>query len=252
VFEDDPIGNIINDSEYAYTWEQGRQLSFMQKAGHNIAFKYNAQGIRTEKTVNGVTTQYHLVGDKLTYETDGTDNIYYTYDSAGNLVSMNFNGIEYYYVYNAQGDIIALVDAAGNEVVSYIYDTWGKLLSIEGTLKDTVGIKNPYRYRSYRYDTETGLYYLNSRYYNSEWGRFINADGLAGTLGKLLSANMFAYCENNPVNRKDHGDYLWGFIKKFIAQFSYATNALKPAYIAAAGVFQITPIIPGPDDAIAL
>lgn len=180
VFAYDAIGNIINDSEYAYTWEQGRQLASMQKAGQNIAFKYNAQGIRTEKTVNGVTTQYHLVGDQVTYETDGTDKVYYTYDSAGNLVSMNLNGIEYYYIYNAQGDIISLIDTIGNEVVSYTYDTWGKLLSIERTLKDTVDIKNPYRYRSYRYDIETG---------------------------EQLSHNLFAYCDNDPINNLDSKGY---------------------------------------------
>jgi RHS repeat-associated protein len=212
-FEYDAIGNIINDSEYAYTWEQGRRLASMEKSGQNITFKYNAQGIRTEKTVNGITTQYHLVGDKVTYETDGTDTIYYTHDSAGNLVSMNFNGIEYYYVYNAQNDIIALIDAAGNEVVSYTYDTWGKLLSIEGTLKDTIGIKNPYRYRSYRYDTETGLYYLQSRYYNPEVGRMLNADALGGEVGKLLSHNVFTYARNNPINMEDpEGNIAWWII----------------------------------------
>ncbi|MCD2348828.1 RHS repeat-associated core domain-containing protein, partial [Clostridium guangxiense] len=86
---------------------------------------------------------------------------------------------------------------------SYTYDTWGKLISISGSLKDTVGVLNPYRYRGYRYDTETGLYYLQSRYYNPEWGRFINADGIAATPGELLSANMYAYCKNNPVNMSD-------------------------------------------------
>jgi RHS repeat-associated protein len=188
----------------------------MQKAGQNITFKYNAQGIRTEKTVNGVTTQYHLVGDQVTYETDGTDKIYYTYDSAGNLVSMNYNGIEYYYVYNAQKDIIALIDASGNEVVSYTYDTWGKLLSIEGTLKDTVGIKNLYRYRSYRYDTETGLYYLQSRYYNPEWSRFINADSIVEPTGEILTHNMFVYCDNNPIVRADFNGQWWHIAAGFI------------------------------------
>ncbi|MEG0775797.1 RHS repeat-associated core domain-containing protein [Clostridium sp.] len=115
---------------------------------------------------------------------------------------------EYFYVRNAQGDIISLVDKYGREVVNYTYDTWGKLISIEGTLKDTVGVKNPYRYRGYRYDTETGLYYLNSRYYNQEWGRFINADGITGVHGELLSHNMFAYCDNNPVNKQDPSGFL--------------------------------------------
>ncbi|MCA1032995.1 hypothetical protein LCL95_18565, partial [Bacillus timonensis] len=101
----------------------------------------------------------------VTYETNGTDEIYYTYDAADKLISMNLNGTEYFYVRNIQGDITDLMDANGNKVVSYTYDTWGKLISITGTLKDTVGVQNPYRYRGYRYDSETGLYYLNARYY---------------------------------------------------------------------------------------
>ncbi|MEA4827168.1 MAG: RHS repeat-associated core domain-containing protein, partial [Clostridium sp.] len=132
--------------------------------------------MRTEKIVNGVTTKYHLAGDRVTFEDNGTDKIYYTYDDDSNLVSMNLNGTEYYYVRNAQGDIIGLYDKNGTQVVSYTYDSWGKIISIDGSLKDSVGIKNPYRYRGYRYDNETGLYYLQSRYYNPEWGRFINAD----------------------------------------------------------------------------
>ena len=114
----------------------------------------------------------------------------------------SING-EYFYIRNLQGDIIGLIDKNGTEVVSYTYDTWGKPISIEGSLKDTVGVKNPYRYRGYRYDTETGLYYLNARYYNPEWGRFINADEYVGQVGTLLSSNMFAYCLNNPVNLHD-------------------------------------------------
>jgi len=169
----------------------------------NKSYKYNDAGIRTQKVVNGVTTNYHLEGDKVTYESNGTDKIYYTYDSEGDLISMNLNETEYYYIRNAQGDIIGLFDKAGTQVVAYTYDTWGKLISTTGTLASTVGVKNPYRYRGYRYDGETGLYYLNARYYNAEWGRFINADAYGGNVGNLLSHNVFAYCMNNPVNMSD-------------------------------------------------
>jgi RHS repeat-associated protein len=158
--------------------------------------------------VNGTVTKYHLVGDKVTYETSGSDKIYYTYDPNGKLVSMNLNGTEYYYIHNAQGDIIGLFNGFGTEVVSYKYDTWGKLTSVTGSLASTVGLKNPYRYRGYRYDTETGLYYLQSRYYNPEWGRFINGDAVLGLTGELLSHNLFAYCLNNPVNMVDFNGYI--------------------------------------------
>ncbi|HBW38388.1 RHS repeat-associated core domain-containing protein [Desulfosporosinus sp. BICA1-9] len=175
----------------------------MSKGTTNLSFKYNDSGIRTQKTVNGVTTNYYLNGDKVTLEDNGTDKIYYSYDAAGNLVSMNLNGTEYYYIRNAQGDIIGLFDSAGTQVVGYTYDSWGKLISTDGSLKDTVGAKNPYLYRGYRSDSETGLYYLQSRYYSPEWGRFINADAEGGKVGQLLTHNVFAYCMNNPVNMSD-------------------------------------------------
>ncbi|MBZ9686133.1 AHH domain-containing protein [Clostridium estertheticum] len=123
---------------------------------------------------------------------------------------MNLNGVEYYYIRNAQGDIIGLNDKAGTQVVSYVYDAWGKVVSTTGTLASTVGVKNPYLYRGYRYDTETGLYYLQSRYYSPEWGRFINADRNLGTPAELLSHNLFAYCGNNPINKIDQDGESWG------------------------------------------
>ena len=213
----DNIGNPTKYNGWAFTWEQGRQLSGMSKTGMDISFKYNDSGIRTQKTINGVTTNYYLDGDRITYEDNGTDKIYYTYDSTGSLVSMNLNGVEYYYIRNAQNDIIGLFDKNETAVASYTYDSWGKLISIKDgsgaditNNTDSVGYKNQYRYRGYRYDIETGLYYLQSRYYNPEWERFINADGLVGTPGELLSFNMFAYCGNNPVNRDDPNGQSWG------------------------------------------
>jgi RHS repeat-associated protein len=149
------------------------------------------------------------LGDKVILETNGTDTIHYSYDSSGNLVSMNLNGLEYYYVRNGQGDIIALIDANGNEVVSYTCDSWGNVVSIDGSLATTVGVKNPYRYRGYRYDEETKLYYLQSRYYNPEWGRFINADDvkILSADDELIGNNLFSYCTNDPVNNSDDSGY---------------------------------------------
>ncbi len=105
----------------------------------------------------------------------------------------------YFYVRNAQGDITKIVNKDGNEVVAYAYDAWGNLMSTTGSLASTLGVDNPYRYRGYRVDNETGLYYLQSRYYNPSWGRFINADSILGNQGELLTHNLFAYCANNPV-----------------------------------------------------
>jgi len=88
--------------------------------------------------------------------------------------------------------------------VAYAYDSWGKQLSCTGTLANTLGAANPLRYRGYIYDSETGLYYLQSRYYNPDWGRFINADDeIAGLNGGLLGNNVFSYCFNDPINYAD-------------------------------------------------
>ena len=207
----DAIGNPLTYDGYTYTWEEGRQLAGMTGNSKTITYKYNDSGIRTQKTVNGVTTTYHLVGDKVTFETNGTDNIYYTYGSDNSLVSMNLNGVEYYYIRNNQGDIIGLHDSDGTEVVSYSYDSWGKLVCIDGTKKDSVGVRNPYRYRGYRYDTETGLFYVGSRYYDPNTCRFMNADEpamLALNATNPIGANLFAYCNNNPVNFADPTGYI--------------------------------------------
>ena len=93
-------------------------------------------------------------------------------------------------------------------MVEYRYDAWGKLLSTTGSLSSTLGEDNPIRYRGY-YDTETGLYYLQSRYYDPDTGRFINADDVAflGATGTALSCNLFAYCESNPINRVDNNGF---------------------------------------------
>jgi RHS repeat-associated protein len=206
-----------------------QQLKSIENDSTSLSFKYNDEGIRTEKTVDGITTTYKLVDDRVTYETDSTNEIYYTYDSYENLLSMNLNGTEYYYVRNAQDDIIGLIDNTGTEVVNYTYDSWGNLISITGSLKNTVGVKNPYRYRGYRYDEETELYYLQSRYYNSEMGRFINFDDLEileFTHGIIKSHNLYEYCGNSPVSFEDTN----GFYKQKTKTFN-RTAKLRNSYI---------------------
>jgi len=117
-------------------------------------------------------------------------------------MAVNFNGTNYYYLVNLQGDVMGIVDSTGNIVVGYTYDAWGKLLSTTGMMASTLGTLNPLRYRGYVYDTENGLYTLQNRYYNPEIGRFINADSFTSPGQGLLGNNMFAYCGNSPVSRK--------------------------------------------------
>ena len=193
----DEIGNLLSDGTWTYTWQHGRQLAGMSKTGTNIAYGYDSDGRRITKTVNDTTYNYHYLGDQLVELTWGGNKLHFTYDSTGPL-SVNYNGTEYFYVKNAQGDVTGLVSASGTRVVTYTYDAWGNPLAT------TLGAQNPLRYRGYVYDTETGLYYLQSRYYNPAWGRFINADAYASTGQGIIGNNMFAYCGNNPVICADY------------------------------------------------
>ena len=110
-------------------------------------------------------------------------------------------------VHNLQGDVIAIVDNAGNKVVEYKYDAWGKPIAKTGSLASTLGTLYPFRYRGYVYDEETGLYYLRSRYYTLTRCRFINTDVLLYRVGILFSSNAFLYCMNTPITYTDTNGY---------------------------------------------
>ena len=134
----------------------------------------------------------------------------------------------YYYIYNVQGDVIALADAStGKLAVTYTYDAWGKVLSVNDTTANSVGTQNPFRYRGYYYDTETSLYYLQTRYYDPDTGRFINADAFTSTdISGVLSANMFAYCENNPVVRDDQTGEIFDTVLDLISLASSISDVI--------------------------
>ncbi|PWL93868.1 MAG: hypothetical protein DBY08_04205 [Clostridiales bacterium] len=120
------------------------------------------------------------------------------------------NGTDkYYYIRNLQNDIVGILDSSGTQVVEYAYDTWGKLESVTGAMAETIGRENPLRYRGYYYDEETGFYYLQSRYYDPETGRFLNADETVLTGQGITSGNMYAYCANNPVMNYDPSGCFW-------------------------------------------
>ena len=151
----DSIGNPINyRDELVFGWTQGRRLSTVKKNGSLLAsYKYNADGLRTKKTVNGVTTDYFWVNDKLMSESNSSRKILYWYDESGSIEGFEYNGSKYYYKKNLQGDIIGILDRYFNEVAKYYYDAWGKLLYIrDGNDNDVtnntshIGYINPIRY----------------------------------------------------------------------------------------------------------
>lgn len=131
--------------------------------------------------------------------------IQYYYNEAGSVIGLRYNGNDYFFRRNLQGDIISILNTAGQTVVSYEYDPWGNILSTSGSMAATLGADNPFRYRGYYYDNESGFYYLQSRYYDPATGRFLNADDTAyiGASGTILGYSLFAYCENNPVSYMD-------------------------------------------------
>ena len=208
----DAIGNPLSDGTWTYTWQNGRQLQKMQKSGVTAEFVYNADGLRVQKTVNGVVTKYTLHGKNVVHMTSVTDELHFFYDAQNRPAVVVYNGTAYAYVKSLQGDIVAILDENGNTVVSYGYDAWGAPLWCTGELAETLGKVQPFRYRGYVFDEETGFYYVSSRYYDPEIGRFISPDTtdvLTATPMGLTDKNLYAYCDNNPVVRVDHGGQFW-------------------------------------------
>ena len=125
------------------------------------------------------------------------------YDASNKPAIVEYNGTKYAYVHNLQGDIVAILDNKGTAVVQYQYDAWGRPIGKTGSTAGTLGTVQPFRYRGYVYDEETGLYYLRSRYYSAVCARFVNAD-------VLYTGNLYAYCRNSPIkNRDDNGYFMY-------------------------------------------
>ena len=197
----DDIGNPLSYyNGWNFTWKHGRQMATASNGTKNLSFTYDADGLRTSKTVDSVVHNYYYADGKLLRETYGNTTLDFIYDASGIPFMLRVNGTPYYYITNVQGDVIRLTDANGAIVASYQYDPYGDIISATGTLAET----NPLRYRGYYYDDDTELYYLQSRYYDPNIGRLINADAFISTGQGLIGNNMFTYCLNNPVILTDY------------------------------------------------
>ena len=197
----DAQGNPTNYLGHTLTWEKGRQL----KSFDNIQYTYNANGIRTGKTVNGVQHTYTLEGSKILQESWSGNTLVPLYDNEDSVCGILYNNTPFYFQKNLQGDVIAIANANSNIVARYSYDAWGKCTVLMDTSGSYIASVNPFRYRGYYYDSEIGMYYLQSRYYDPEVGRFINADYVDSLLvsERTQGVNLYAYCENNPCNHSD-------------------------------------------------
>ena len=231
----DQIGNPLSYwNGMEFTWGNGRQLTGIANGSHTVSYQYDSNSMRTKKTVDGVTTEYFLNGSTLLSQVTGDTQLDFFYDDLGNAMGFIKNGTDkYYYIRNLQNDVAGILDSSGTQVVEYVYDTWGKLKSITGAMAETIGRENPLRYRGYYYDEETGFYYLQSRYYDPETGRFLNADETVLTGQGITSGNMYAYCGNNPVMRTDPSGRLW---QEFIKAVESALTVLTPALAGCGGV----------------
>ena len=194
-----------NNSSLGYTLQWGHVSNLIaitdNDAGKRYTYKYNDQGIRTEKVVNGVAHSYYLQGEQIIAERYGNNLIKFYYDTTG-VCGFNYNGTDYYYQKNIQGDILRIFDKNGNLKAEYSYDAWGKC-TIKSNVSNIATI-NSFRYRGYYFDSEIGLYYLNARYYDPEIGRFISPDSTEYLSPESMGGlNLYVYCGNNPVMYSD-------------------------------------------------
>ena len=232
----DAAGNPISYDGKTYEWT-GKQLTKVTAAdGTYTTYNYDANGLRTKKCqydANNelqyqvgylwsdgkiVTQSLGLIvrgtsGGQATETQINIDSKYVYEDGSNSPYAVMVNNGEYLLVRNAQGDVTAVIDGANGETIAeYQYDSWGQVTITYGEdtndlLVAIINVLCPLTYRGYNYDFTTGLYYLQSRYYNPEWGRFLNLDDtsiLVASVGDPLAANMYAYCANNPVNMVDY------------------------------------------------
>lgn len=218
----DEIGNPLSYRDgISFTWSNGRQLHSYTKNNNTITYTYDNSGMRLSKDVGNTHYSYLYQNGLLVQETIGDKVLDYSYTSGGQIVSVRYKtnaadtGVYYYYALNSRGDVVGLYDENGALYAKYNYDVWGNPVSVtnasdvEITSPTDFANIQPIRYRSYYYDTDTGFYYLQSRYYDPVTHRFINADNIGEAGNNLIGMNQFAYCGNNPVNRCDSSGHFW-------------------------------------------
>jgi len=213
--EYDNIGNVIKIGNANLSWINGGELYQFVDTQNNlsISYEYDENGVRESKIINGIKTKYYLDQNHIIFEQTGNQLLYFLYD-LDSVIGFSYNNEIYYYIKNNQDDVIGIVNSLGEKIITYKYDSWGNVISIqdennnEVTDHNNVGMINPFRYRSYYYDKETGLYYLKSRYYNPKWGRFISPDKFIGANQDIFGNNLYLYVSNNPINNIDKDGHL--------------------------------------------
>ena len=174
----DANGNVLTYGNMEFEWTNGRVLSQITLNPEDpngtadvYSYTYDESGIRSSKTVNGVTTYFTTKDGVILSQTDGTNTMYFQYDNSGNPTGFIYNGTQYFYLTNQMGDVIGISDNTGSLIATYTYGAWGEVLTVTpattgNTTQLAIANANPLRYRGYYQDQETGYYYLQSRYYS--------------------------------------------------------------------------------------
>ena len=217
----DANGNVLTYGNMEFEWTNGRVLSQItvnledpNGTADVYSYTYDESGIRSSKTVNGVTTYFTTKDGVILSQTDGTNTMYFQYDNSGNPTGFIYNGTQYFYLTNQMGDVIGISDNTGSLIATYTYGAWGEVLTVTpattgNTTQLAIANANPLRYRGYYLDQETGFYYLRTRYYSSQILRFLSVDNYRYLDVDIpVGLNLFTYCENDPNNYKDNtGEY---------------------------------------------
>ena len=242
----DAVGNptsYYNGSRMYMSWRNGNNLASVTKNSVTTTYTYNDSGVRTSKTVNGVLHTYLLDGSVILSEEYDGKLFLYMYDENGSPLGIKYRedsyGVKefdcYLFEKNFQGDITGIINEAGKQVVWYDYDAWGNRVGGAWVVHDQDIYKNlfyanPFRYRGYYQDSETGFYYCGNRYYDPAIGRFINADStntLMNTPMAYTDKNLYAYCDNNPVMRVDNGGEFWDTVFDVVSLCFSVVDVIK-------------------------
>lgn len=210
----DSVGNLTSYGNTQFTWNYGKLLTSVKNGENLYAYQYDNNGIRTSKTINGVVTEFNVLNGIVLAQSDGVNTIYFQYN-LGAPIGFELNGIQYFYITNLNGDVTGITDIEGNLIAQYVYDEWGSILDIitaedNNAHQQFIAEINPLRFRGYYYDSETGLYYLQTRYYDPDICRFISADNFDYVESESrIGINAYAYCINNPIMYIDpNGNYI--------------------------------------------
>ena len=215
-FTYDNSGNPLtyyNGKSYTFTWTDGRRLATANAAGTSISYQYDVSGLRTGKTVGSARTRYYWENGRIIQENRNGTVIDYYYDENGDVIGIKYGGTVYYFGKNQQGDILEIHNGT-TVVAKYTYNAWGEITSITDGSGNAIAASattnianvNPFRYRGYYYDSDTGFYYVSNRYYDPKICRWISSDLPEIAYSEyvnLAQYNLFVYCFNNPINMTD-------------------------------------------------